>query len=323
MKSYDPADSELWTGRKSDQKQYLHEMVECSALEELTRKADSKTIALLGYACDEGVRRNQGRIGAEYGPAQIRRQLAKLPNHLDDNIHLVDLGNVNCLGGNMESAQAYLAELVVQVLRKNAFPLLLGGGHDMAYGHFTGIKKYLGGDKSVGIINFDAHFDLRVPNMEDSEKTGNSGTPFYQIARDCEISGIPFEYLCLGIRKDANTKQLFKTAKTLGVSWLEQPSFTLHHLEAIKTKIRGFMEKVDYLYVTVDLDGFSSAFAPGASAASPMGFDPQIVLECLEEIIRSKKLISLDIAEMNPDYDLDHQTAKLAASLVHFVLHQL
>ncbi len=323
MKSYDRADPELWAGRKSDQKLYLHEKVECMALEELTQEADSKIFALLGYACDEGVRRNQGRIGAEYGPGQIRRQLAKLPNLLNEGTRFVDLGNVNCLGGNMEGAQAHLAELVSQTLGKNAFPLLLGGGHDMAYGHFTGIKKYVGGDKSIGIINFDAHFDLRIPNMEDSEKTGNSGTPFYQIAKDCEKSGTPFQYLCLGIRKDANTKVLFQTAQNLEVSYVEKHNFTMHHLEAVKTEIGRFSENLDYIYVTVDLDGFSSAYAPGTSAASPMGFDPQLVMECLEQIIKSNKLISLDIAEMNPDYDLDHQTAKLAASLVHFVLHQL
>ena len=33
-------------------------------------------------------------------------------------------------------------------------------------------------------------------------------------------------------------------------------------------------------------------------------------------------MISFDIAEMNPTYDIDHQTAKLAASLIHFVIHQ-
>ena len=54
-----------------------------------------------------------------------------------------------------------------------------------------------------------------------------------------------------------------------------------------------------------------------------MGFSPDIVLESLKIIIDSTKLISLDIAEMNPIYDIDGQTAKLAASLVHFVMHNV
>ena len=83
------------------------------------------------------------------------------------------------------------------------------------------------------------------------------------------------------------------------------------------------MAQVDVVYTTIDLDGFSSAYAPGVSASSPMGFSPDIVTKCIENIIDSGKLISLDVAEMNPKYDIDNQTAKLAASLIHTVIHRL
>jgi formiminoglutamase len=53
-----------------------------------------------------------------------------------------------------------------------------------------------------------------------------------------------------------------------------------------------------------------------------MGFAPDIVLECLKVVIQSGKLISADIAEMNPAYDRDDQTAKLAASLLHYIMHE-
>ncbi len=81
------------------------------------------------------------------------------------------------------------------------------------------------------------------------------------------------------------------------------------------------MSKVDKVHVTIDLDGFSSAYAPGVSAASPMGFSPDIALKSLHKIIKSEKLISLDLAEYNPKYDRDNQTAKLASSLIHFILY--
>ena len=89
---------------------------------------------------------------------------------------------------------------------------------------------------------------------------------------------------------------------------------------SIKNKLQEFFSRVDRVYLTIDLDGFSSAYAPGVSAVSPFGFDPEIVIWALEEIIRSGKLISMDIAELNPLYDQDGQTAKLAAGLLHQVL---
>ena len=183
----------------------------------------------------------------------------------------------------------------------------MGGGHDIAYGHYNDNKRPL-----IGSINFDAHFDLR------SDENGpNSGTPFFQIAYENE----PFHYLCLGIRKDANDKVLFQTATELNTTYVDRSTFRIQFAKEINTWIRAFMEKVDHVYVTVDLDGFSSAYAPGVSAASPMGFSPDIVLESLETIIASGKLISMDIAEMNPKFDIDNQTAKLAASLIHKVIH--
>ena len=179
-----------------------------------------------------------------------------------------------------------LSESVTSLLEKKALPLLIGGGHDIAYGHYNGIKNYLNSknEKStIGIINFDAHFDLR----EDSQGS-NSGTPFYQIANENDS----FEYLCLGIRKDANDSVLFKTAAELGVTYVLKDTFRIAFAKEIITWIKAFIAKVDYVYVTIDLDGFSSAYAPGVSAASPMGFSPDIVLECLDTILGSGKLIS-------------------------------
>jgi formiminoglutamase len=320
MKHYEPPKKNLWTGRISNKWLYLHEKVHCTPLDELP-EAQKKSIALLGYACDEGVRRNQGRVGAVEGPDAIKSSFAKMPNHLGSNVLLHDVGSITCDGGNMESAQNQLAEAVDLLLQKKQFPIVLGGGHDVAYGHYNGIKTYLDAKKegqTIGIINFDAHFDLRK-NTEQS----NSGTPFYQIAKDCEKEGIDFKYLCLGIRKDANDRNLFQMAKDLDVIYVMSETFQVTFLEEITTFINAFTKNVDHVYVTIDLDGFSSAFAPGVSAASPMGFTPHIVLECLKTIVNSGKLISMDIAEMNPKYDIDGQTAKLAASLVHHVAHSI
>ena len=318
---YKATDKTIWTGRKSDQQSYLHEKVECLDFENMSfDPIAEKRIILLGYACDEGVKRNLGRAGAVDGPQEIRKILAKLPNHLDKTIQLWDIGTLYCADENMEQTQEDLAQLITTVLNPQTFPIILGGGHDMAYGHYNGIRKYLdshAAQKKIGILNFDAHFDLRS-----NENGNNSGTPFYQIAQNCNTSNTAFSYLCLGIRKDANIKTLFETAKQHGVQYIEQDHFNMFHVNSIIEVVKGFINEVDYIYTTIDLDGFSSAYAPGVSAPSPIGFAPDIVLVVMEQIISSKKLISLDIAELNPQFDIDHQTAKLAASLIHFIMHQ-
>lgn len=318
MPKYKPLQSNTYSGRVSGQQLYLHEKISCSDISEVQKKTDTKSIALLGYECDEGVKLNQGRDGASKGPDAIRKQLGKLPNHLENETLLLDLGNIQHTSGNLEATQKLLSDKVSHLLNTNNFPILLGGGHDIAYATYNGIKRYIGNSKSIGIINFDAHFDLRS-----NKNRANSGTPFYQIAEECKTDALPFHYLCLGIRKDANDAVLFNTAKDLEVKYILRDTFRIQFHNEINAWINAFIKNVDMVYVTIDLDGFSSAYAPGVSAPSPMGFTPDVVLESLKTITATGKLVALDIAEMNPKYDVDHQTARLAASLIHQVIHSI
>jgi formiminoglutamase len=241
-----------------------------------------------------------------------------MANHLSPQDRLIDMGDIHCPDGDLESAQSVLAEWVSGIARQGGLTLLLGGGHDIAYGHYRGLRTALDSSKRLGIINFDAHFDLRT-----NEKGNHSGSPFYQISRDCQKEGSDFLYLCLGIRREANPRELFDRAEALGVHYLELPQFSMHHISKTQESLARFLSRTDRVYVTVDMDGFSSAFSPGVSAACPNGFTPEIVLKCLREIVISGKLLGIDVAETSPEYDRDGQTAKLAAGIIHSVIHEI
>lgn len=314
---YSTTPTARYSGKESNQKLYLHEKILCTDINKLIRTTE-KRIAVLGYACDAGVKRNFGRIGAEKGPDAIRNQLGKLPNHLAMETTVLDVGGITCSDGDLETTQNVLSQKVAQLLACNLFPIVLGGGHDIAYGTYSGLKRNLGNTKAIGIINFDAHFDLRS-----FENGASSGSPFYQIAKDCEASDTAFHYLCLGIREDANDSSLFNTAKDLDVKYILRETFRIEFHNEINAWINAFIQNVDAVYVTIDLDGFSSAYAPGVSAPSPMGFTPDVVLASLKTIINSGKVCALDIAELNPNYDMDDQTARLAASLIHTIIHNI
>ena len=143
----------------------MHQIIKLLDLNNLkTLKIDfSKlNICFLGYCCDEGIKRNLGRTGADQGPVDIRKEFANLPVSFGDQALIYDAGNLFCLDRNMEGAQEQLGYAIEKILGNNLFPLVLGGGHDLAYGHFNGISKHLKkqtkGSSKIGIINFDAHF---------------------------------------------------------------------------------------------------------------------------------------------------------------------
>lgn len=309
MSNFVEATPATWAGRTAPAGDYWFQSVNCTNWPDY-RESAGGGIALLGYAVDEGVKRNQGRIGAAAGPAAIRKQLAKLANHLPETTSIYDLGNVVCPDGDLAASQQRLAYGITTILHHKSLPVLLGGGHDIAYAHYRGTLAAFP-SKKIGFINFDAHFDLR-PDTNGP----NSGTPFYQLAQEARALGDHFAYLPLGIQLAASPPSLLRTADDFGVDYKVADEMIFSRLEHNKRYIDAFLSELDGVCLTIDLDGFSSAYAPGVSAPSPMGFSPNGVFPLFEYIAKSGKLLSLDVAELNPSFDQDHITAKLAARCI-------
>jgi formiminoglutamase len=319
---YKPTTPGTWKGRvdalDGEAGKRWHQAIELVDLTaEFEPARHEQAIALLGFCCDEGVRRNQGREGAVQGPAALRQAMASFAWHLDDQTGLFDAGDVYCTNQNLEEAQKQLGKKVHSLLSNTYKTIVLGGGHETAYGHFLGIQQALPADKQLGIINFDAHFDLRS-----YEKQVSSGTPFLQIADDLINDNREFNYLCLGIQQYGNTQKLFNTAKEYGADYVFAPAMQVYNYEQLREKLQQFMALVDVLYVSIDMDVFAAAYAPGVSAPAALGIHPEIALILLQEIINSGKLLTLDVVELNPKLDVDSRTAKLAASLLYHVVQQ-
>lgn len=304
------ANKNIWTGRFDDEDGELgkrwHQVVQTGTLNGLN-PARERHVALLGFACDEGVRRNKGRTGARTAPDTIRRACANLPYSSGKQIPLSDFGNVVCQGADLESAREEQTRFVSELIQKNYFPVILGGGHETALGNYLALAENY---EEIGIINIDAHYDLRIP-VEGS----TSGTPFFEIAHFCREHRRDFSYLCMGIQTTGNTEALFQRAAELNVSTI--PADEIHKdLHQALAQLKKFLEKHSVIYLSLDLDVLDGAFAPGVSAPSVNGLAPFQVKSILQKIIQSKKVKLFDLVELNPEYDQDNRTAKLAA---HFL----
>lgn len=310
-----PPDPSLWAGRKSPLDKGIQYWYQAISFDDLGtfESTPLPDIGLLGYACDAGIQRNQGRVGAKAGPSALRKRLGKLAFHHSSR-QLMDFGDIICLDDALEECQQAFTKQIKYLLSKGIFPIAFGGGHDIAYAHFKGIWEMIGATakNKVGVINFDAHFDLRP-----TQPQSNSGTPFYQILHEFPDHS---SYFVLGIQPASNPPSLYEIAKKLGVTFLEVTACDLHYFETVKQSLDLFIAKNDYLYISIDMDGFSSAIAPGVSAPSPMGLSVNFILKTLEYLFQSKKVIACDIAELNPRFDRDQATANLAAQLVDFIV---
>ena len=327
--------SELWQGRNDQDDpvnaQRWHNRVVSTGN---TGEADntdtpdnSNSAGLIGFCCDLGVRRNHGRPGAAEAPAAFRRQLANLPWHSGapalpggaSRHRLIDFGDVIPQGDDLEGAQAALADAVAAALPGVGRLLVIGGGHETAYGSFCGLHKALGADTKIGIINLDAHCDLRKP-----EAAGpSSGTPFYQIR---ELTGADnFHYCCLGVAEEANTDTLFNRAQAWDVHYRTDKQMTQADLPAIGKEIDAFARQVDALYLTIDMDVLPHYQAPGVSAPAARGVSLEVIEAVIRQVQQASRhcrtgLVLAELTELNPSCDSQGVTARTAAFLANALL---
>ncbi len=315
---YQAPQPERWTGRNdgtNDNQQRWHQSVQLLDLHQAVPPVAPNSIAFLGFASDEGVKRNEGRPGAAFAPPTIRSACANFP--VISGTSLFDAGDILCYDNNLEEAQQQLAIAVQQLLQAGIFPILLGGGHEITFGHYFGLQQQ-NPSESIGIINFDAHFDLRKPGTNGI----SSGTGFWQIAQECERTLSPFHYLALGIQASANTPELFERANELGVHYILDGQLNPIHLDQASQSLQHFCQQANHLALTIDMDVFSAAYAPGVSAVNPKGLNPDYIFDhLLSTILLSGKVRSIDIAEVNPTYDIDGRTARLAARLIFDIIN--
>lgn len=316
---YQVSNPHTWHGRKDPlKKAYLYESIQIIDLNK-PLPVLPKGFAFLGFACDLGVQRNHGRKGAANGPFAIRQALGNMALHT--KVPLYDAGDIFAGNNDLQDAQILLGQKVHALLSADLFPLVIGGGHETAWGHYLGLQAYLDSlhpaTHPLQIINFDAHFDLRALP---ADKVGTSGTPFFQIATHCQSKKKIFDYTCLGIQPYANTTILFETAKKLNVNYL-----TAMEIHADKNILLNYIKqqikKEASLYLSICLDVFSAQQAPAVSAPQALGLQATDILQSLRYLAQSPTTLSLDLVEYAPVYDIDHRTAKLASFLIIDFIH--
>jgi formiminoglutamase len=324
FKNYRRVKKNVWTGRidgeDADSLRW-HQAIKVIDLEgNLEGLKFENAVCFIGFSSDEGVERNKGKVGAAEGPNVIRREMSNFPKTREDII-LYDAGNIFCIDEDLKGAQKALSTAVSKILALGMFPIVLGGGHEVAFGTYNGIldvvSRYQKKPK-IGILNFDAHFDMRP-----YEDKTSSGTMFLEIADQCKERNLDFSYLVLGIQNYGNTRSLFKTAKNTGTEYILARDINDYKELEVKNIINKFIEKNDHIYMTICTDVFSSAYAPGVSAPQPFGIHPKSGRELIRHIAATGKTVSFDIAEVSPRYDSGNITSKLAAILIYELIDNL
>ena len=279
-------------------------------------------VALLGVPQDIGIERNGGRVGAAEAPSAIRRALTKLaPTAFlaaiqRGDLALCDLGDLDTEGKTLEQIHDEHHDLVEQLVRKGIVPIVLGGGHDCAWPTTRALSSV---GTPFGVINIDAHTDVRPLN----EGRAHSGSPFRQMLDMPHSHLAAGGFVEFGIQSTSASAYHIASVRDAGMHVMMLDD--IRHAGAVAAWDRALTHAAAAggLYVSVDMDAFASAYAPGVSAPAADGLTPAELRPCIHRAASSGALVAFDVVEVNPRYDVDGRTSKLAAQLIADVLQGL
>lgn len=280
----------------------------------LPAAAGLRTFVIGGYPDDEGIRLNGGRPGASQAPAAIRKSLYKMTPALQQPVDfdVFDFGDLDSTSGSLAERHDSGSRACHETLSRGARWIGLGGGHD--YG-FAEAKGFLEWSKSQTVrplvINFDAHFDVRP-----TAKGLSSGTPFFRMLE----AGFDLDFAELGIQSQCNSKAHLDwlTARGARVLTMDDVEASGESLETNAVRLLGdWILRPRPTFLSVDIDAFSSAVAPGCSQSWATGFMPDQFFALFDLLLRRLDVRALGIYETSPPLDQDDRTSKLAALIAH------
>jgi len=265
--------------------------------------------AILGIPFDEATTQHPG---ARYGPRAIREastQFAfykrgrgyydpELDRPMLTTLELRDAGDVDIVPTLREHNAERITKTVGALLDRGIFPVCLGGDHSVT----PAILAAFSG-KPVHLVQIDAHMDF-VDRL-----AGAAWTHASPMRRARELPHV--RSLCqTGIRSIVASAEDFVASRAMGnrivttAQVLERPG---HDWWA------GLSGDV---FLSLDIDAFDPAVAPGTGFAEPGGLQFADVAVLIRTLARRLRLRGMDLVEVSPYLDASRRTAVLAARLV-------
>ncbi len=267
-----------------------------------TIKVEDADWVLVGVPNEEGNFAN--RQGTSKGPKAIRKAS-------QERLSFIRQGEIHCIVPERESFRVKLCDTgdikkkkiadFMKNLGQKQKSILLGGDHSNTFLALQGLQeKY----KEIAVVYLDAHPDMV-----------GSFQKYY--------GSVVYDILTL---PHVNSKKVVE----VGIRSIEQEErWQLHskkikaytaldvYEQGIKQVFSEIKRKIGNtpLYLSIDLDVIDPAFAPGVDTPASFGLLPQEFLWFVKQCARLN-LISFDVMEMSPKYDIQQRTAQLAAQTI-------
>jgi arginase len=290
-------------------------------------------ILLIGVPLDLG----GNRRGVDMGPSAVRiTGLAQRIRGLGHDV--IDSGDVDvplpelCEIGDANSKYAgpiadvceELCERVYAGLAQGRLPVSIGGDHSLAMGSVAGVARhYRERERRLGLLWLDAHGDMNTPASTDSGNVHGMALAHLLGLGDerlASVGGFRGKVLAenvalIGVRDlDDREKKLVAESRVnvFTMKDIDRRGVSSVIEQAIETASRGTAG----IHVSFDVDVVDPSLATGVGTPKKGGLTYREAHLCMEMVADSKRLVGLDLVEVNPILDTRNATAELGSELL-------
>jgi len=184
--------------------------------------------------------------------------------------------------GTADEVITLIDSSISELLVNQKIPVLLGGEHTVSVGAFQALKKT---GKQVGIVQFDAHADLR---------NTYEGSPFSHACTLRRAFDLDLSIFQIGIRSLSPDEVVFRKEKNIA------------HLDASEIALTGIPEILlpddfpESIYITFDVDGLDPTLIPATGTPEPGGLTWYDTMALLEKVINGRNVLGFDTVELAP-----------------------
>lgn len=228
-------------------------------------------------------------------------------------LKIADIGDIELEEGNWEDSINRIEKFVQDIYKENqyAVPVMIGGDHFCTYPVFKGIRDKIRETQNLGILLFDAHLDLYE---EWKENKYSHATVSHRIYDLDNVNNHNFQIV--GCRDIDNLE--LEIAKKEKINYL--PAYQLNEMgiKVYVNKVIDFFkrQKIDSLYVSIDVDVLDSSNAPATGYPIPGGLSYRELWQILRNLTQNFQVIGFDLVEVAPNLDHNNITSNLAAKII-------
>jgi len=322
LKIYRPANIEKLISKRNGEVKFGENLHFVSNIEELQN--NSAKYVLLGIREDIGVRANYGKPGTSNAWHAALKSLVNIQvNRFNNPENIILLGELDCenlmekaanidkadpnyypkLGDLVKQIDLLLADIIEKIVSQHKIPIIIGGGHNNAYGNIKGSAKAL--NDPINVVNIDAHTDLRQLEHR------HSGNGFSYAIEGQYLR----KYAVFGLHKNYTPEYIFQEMDASDYMEYYLSEDLMRYPDEMQRRFQQCLEKINKSHYGLELDcdaiaNFSS------SAKSPAGFSVNEIRNFIDTASKSENCCYFHICEAAPT---EKNTGQVGKAISYFI----